>query len=63
MGTGGSALKRAADEIVRKAKRPAGWIMEVAKSDVVLERGVFRVEQATGFCPFIKRHHFLTPPN
>jgi aerobic carbon-monoxide dehydrogenase large subunit len=43
MSTGGSALKLAADEVVRKAKRFAAWMMEVADSDVVLERGFFRV--------------------
>ncbi|HXQ54007.1 MAG TPA: xanthine dehydrogenase family protein molybdopterin-binding subunit [Stellaceae bacterium] len=43
MSTGGSALKLAADEVVRKAKRFAAWMMEVAEPDVAFERGVFRV--------------------
>ncbi len=43
MSTGGSALKVAADEVVRKAKGFAAWMMEVAELDVVLEGGVFRV--------------------
>ena len=43
MSTGGSALKLAADEVLRKAKRIAAWMMEVAESDVAFERGVFRV--------------------
>jgi aerobic carbon-monoxide dehydrogenase large subunit len=43
MSTGGSALKVAADEVTRKAKRLAAWMMEVAESDVIFERGLFRV--------------------
>jgi aerobic carbon-monoxide dehydrogenase large subunit len=43
MSTGGSALKLAADDVVRKAKRLSAWIMEVAEADVAFERGVFRV--------------------
>ena len=43
MSTGGSALRVAADEVVRKAKRFAAWMMEAAEADVVLEHGLFRV--------------------
>ena len=41
---GGSALKHAAEEVVRKAKRVAGWTLEAAESDIDFERGVFRVK-------------------
>jgi carbon-monoxide dehydrogenase large subunit len=40
---GGSALKVAADEVVKKAKRISAWMMEVNEDDVVLEDAVFRV--------------------
>jgi carbon-monoxide dehydrogenase large subunit len=43
MSTGGSALKLAADEVVRKAKRLAAWMLEVSEPDIAFERGVFRV--------------------
>jgi aerobic carbon-monoxide dehydrogenase large subunit len=43
MSTGGSALKLAADEVVRKAKRLAAWMMEVSEPDVAFEGGIFRV--------------------
>jgi carbon-monoxide dehydrogenase large subunit len=43
MSTGGSALKLAADEVVRKARRLSAWMMEVADADIAFERGVFRV--------------------
>src|SRR6185437_6873904 len=43
MGTGGSALKLAADEVVRKARRLAAWMMEAAEADVVFEGGFLRV--------------------
>jgi aerobic carbon-monoxide dehydrogenase large subunit len=43
MSTGGSALKLAADEVVRKARRLSAWMMEVADADIVFERGLFRV--------------------
>ena len=40
---GGAALRVAADEVVRKAKRLSAWMMEVDEADVVMERGLFRV--------------------
>jgi carbon-monoxide dehydrogenase large subunit len=43
MGVGGSALKLAADEVIAKAKRIAGWMMEAAAGDVVFEQGSFKV--------------------
>jgi carbon-monoxide dehydrogenase large subunit len=43
MSTGGAALKLAADEVVRKARRVGAWMMEVAEDDVVFENGRFRV--------------------
>ncbi len=43
MSTGGSALKLAADEVVRKAKRFSAWMMEVSEADVAFERCRFRV--------------------
>ena len=41
---GGSALKRATDEVVRKGRRLAAWMMKVAESDVSFDSGLFRVQ-------------------
>ena len=43
MSAGGSALKLAADEVIRKGRRLSAHMLEVAESDVVFERGAFRV--------------------
>ena len=43
MATGGSALKLAADEVVRKGRRIAAWLMEASETDVAFEGGNFRV--------------------
>jgi len=43
MGTGGSALKLAADEVVKKARRLAAWMLEADEADVVFEGGMLRV--------------------
>jgi carbon-monoxide dehydrogenase large subunit len=44
MNAGGSALKLAADEVVRKGKRFAGWLLEADAADIEFEAGVFRVK-------------------
>ena len=41
---GGSALKLAADEILRKGKRFAAWLLEAAESDIHFQAGAFRVK-------------------
>ena len=41
---GGSALKLAADEVIRKGKRLAGWMLEAAESDIDFESGMFRIK-------------------
>jgi carbon-monoxide dehydrogenase large subunit len=43
MSAGGGALKRAADEVIRKGRRLSAWMMEVAEDDVSFENGRFRV--------------------
>jgi carbon-monoxide dehydrogenase large subunit len=40
---GGSALKFAADEVVRKGKRIAAWMLEAAEDDVEFDLGLFRI--------------------
>ena len=40
---GGSALKAAADEVVKKTRRLSAFMMEVDEADIVFERGQFRV--------------------
>ncbi|HEX9433334.1 MAG TPA: xanthine dehydrogenase family protein molybdopterin-binding subunit [Burkholderiales bacterium] len=44
MNAGGSSLKLAADEVVRKGKRFAGWLLEADAADIEFEAGVFRVK-------------------
>jgi carbon-monoxide dehydrogenase large subunit len=43
MSTGGTALKVAADEVIRKARRLSAWMMEASENDIVFEHGRFRV--------------------
>lgn len=40
---GGSALKLAADEVIRKTRRLSAWMLEVDEADIVCEPGFFRV--------------------
>jgi carbon-monoxide dehydrogenase large subunit len=42
--TGGSALRLAADEVVRKGKRLSAWMLEAAETDIEFERGLFRIK-------------------
>jgi aerobic carbon-monoxide dehydrogenase large subunit len=44
MNAGGSALKLAADEVVRKGRAFAAWMMEAALEDVEFARGHFRIK-------------------
>ncbi len=43
-GTGGSALRLAADEVVQKGKRLAAVVLEAAEADIEFERGAFRIK-------------------
>lgn len=43
MSAGGSALKVAADEVIKKGKRLSAWMLEAAEADIVFDRGIFRV--------------------
>jgi carbon-monoxide dehydrogenase large subunit len=43
MSAGGSALKVAAEEVIRKGRRLSAHMLEVSESDVVFEHGAFRV--------------------
>ncbi len=43
MATGGSALKLAADEVIRKGSRIAAWMLEASEADVDFENGNFKV--------------------
>jgi carbon-monoxide dehydrogenase large subunit len=43
MNAGGSALKLAADEVVRKGKRLAAWMLEAGEHDIEFKEGMFRV--------------------
>jgi aerobic carbon-monoxide dehydrogenase large subunit len=44
MNAGGSALKLAADEVVRKGKHIAAWMLEASEADVEFSRGIFSVK-------------------
>lgn len=58
MNAGGSALKLAVDEVVRKATRIAAWMLEAAESDLAFDHGVFRVigtDRAASFRDVAKR--------
>ncbi|MFM9885597.1 MAG: xanthine dehydrogenase family protein molybdopterin-binding subunit [Burkholderiales bacterium] len=58
MNAGGSALKLAADEVVRKGKRIAAWMMEASDADIEFARGEFRVkgtDRAVGFSAVAKK--------
>jgi carbon-monoxide dehydrogenase large subunit len=52
MNAGGSALKLAADEVVRKGKRFAAWMLEAAETDVEFESGEFSVKGTDRRVPF-----------
>jgi len=41
---GGSALKLAADDVIKKGKRIAGWMLEAAEADIEFAAGAFRVK-------------------
>jgi carbon-monoxide dehydrogenase large subunit len=43
MGAGGSALKLAADDVIRKGVRFSAWMLEASEADIQFERGVFRL--------------------
>ncbi len=43
MSTGGSALRKAADEVIEKGKRFAAWILEASDEDIDFADGVFSV--------------------
>ncbi len=58
MNAGGSALKLAADEVVRKGKRIAAWMMETSDADIEFARGEFRVkgtDRALSFAAVVKK--------
>ena len=44
MNAGGSALRLAADEVIRKGKAIAGWMLEASVADIAFEGGQFRVQ-------------------
>ena len=58
----GSALKVASDEVIRKAKRIAAWMMEVSDADVVFDRGTFRVpgtDRQVGFREVARKSYMM----
>ena len=57
---GGSALKLAADEVVRKGKRLAAWMLEAADADIEFENLAFRVkgtDREVGFFDVVKKSY------
>jgi carbon-monoxide dehydrogenase large subunit len=60
MMTGGSALKEAAAEVVRKGRRMAAWMMDAPESEVDFAAGVFRVRggnMSVGFAEVARRSY------
>ncbi|MSQ70211.1 MAG: xanthine dehydrogenase family protein molybdopterin-binding subunit [Betaproteobacteria bacterium] len=58
MNAGGSALKLAADVVIAKGKRIAGWMLEAADSDIEFVRGRFTVkgtDRSLGFAEVAKK--------
>ncbi|HEX9836563.1 MAG TPA: xanthine dehydrogenase family protein molybdopterin-binding subunit, partial [Alphaproteobacteria bacterium] len=60
--TGGSALKGAVDEVVRKGRRLAAHMLEAAESDVEFADGSFRVAGTDRAVPFAKVAGFAHAP-
>lgn len=60
MNAGGSALKRAADEVIRKGRRIAAWMLEASESDVEFVRGAFCItgtDRSVGFAEVAKKSY------
>ena len=43
MATGGSALKRAADQIINKGLRISAWMLEASEQDIIFEEGKYHL--------------------
>jgi carbon-monoxide dehydrogenase large subunit len=57
---GGSALKLAADEVIAKGKRLAGWMLEASASDIEFKEGMFRItgtDRAVSFADVAKKSY------
>lgn len=60
MSAGGSALRLAADDVIRKGRRFAAWMLEAAEADIAFADGVFRVsgtDRAVGFAEVARRSY------
>jgi len=60
MNAGGSALRLAADEVIRKGKRFAGWLLEADAADIEFAAGAFRVQgtdRQIAFADVARRAH------
>ena len=60
MNAGGSALRLAADEVIRKGKRFAGWLLEADAADIEFAAGEFRVQgtdRRIAFAEVARRAH------
>jgi len=60
MNAGGSALRLAADEVIRKGKRFAGWLLEADAADIEFVAGEFRVQgtdRRIAFAEVARRAH------
>jgi aerobic carbon-monoxide dehydrogenase large subunit len=57
---GGSALKLAADEVILKGRRLAGWMLEADEGDIEFVRGAFRVmgtDRLVGFAEVARKSY------
>lgn len=60
MSAGGSALRRAADDVITKGNRLSAWMLEVSEDDVVFEDGEFRVagtDRAVSFRDVVEKSY------
>jgi carbon-monoxide dehydrogenase large subunit len=65
MVAGGSALREAAAEIIRKGKTLAGSMLEAAEGDIEFEHGIFRVagtDRSVGFAEVARRAYAASGP-
>ena len=57
---GGSALRRAADEVIRKGRGIAAWMLEASESDMEFVGGAFRIkgtDRSVGFAEVAKKSY------
>ena len=60
MSAGGSALKRAADNVIEQGKKFAAWVFEASEADIAFQGGTFRVagtDRTVGWAELARRSY------